>query len=91
MKYRARRKPTDFPVLLLTETGSQQVALLNVTLDGGRVRLNDMAVERDEIVTLKLRDRHFGASVIWTKGNEAGLTFSRKLPPDVFAIVSRST
>ena len=89
MKYRPRRKTTDFPILLLTETGEQRAEVHDISELGVSVRLQGTAMEIGEVVSIELRDRQYGARVVWARKDEAGLTFNRPLPKDIYALVAR--
>ena len=89
MKYRPRRKATDFPILLLTETGEQRGEVLDINEHGASVRYANTAIEIGELVTVELRGRKYGARVVWAREDEVGLTFTRPLPKDVHALVAR--
>ncbi|MDA9865083.1 PilZ domain-containing protein [bacterium] len=89
MKYRQRRKPTDFPVVLLTTTGEQNCEISDVSEHGASLRHEDIEITAGELVSVKLRGREFGARVVWSHADEVGLAFTRPLPKDVYGLLAR--
>lgn len=92
MKYRPRRKLTEFDVVLAWETGESTVTVLDVNSAGARVRLmNGTELAEDLAVKMLLRGRGYRATVKWSRSGEAGLVFALPLPPDVLALLARDT
>lgn len=89
MRYRPRRKPTDFEITLLV--GQDRVALdvLNVSDAGMRVRQNGLLLIPEDRVQVEIHKHRYPTRVTWSEEREAGLEFDRPLPPDVLAMVAR--
>jgi hypothetical protein len=89
MKFRMRRRRTDFPAILLTENGEERVVLRDVSPLGlcaaGLTRF--VAIEAE--VTLIIRLQRFAGKVAWSKDREIGLTLTTPLPGDVLRLVTR--
>lgn len=90
MRYRPRRKHTDFSAVLLSDAGPQQVVLRDVSATGMRATGLTGYVAPQAEVQLKIRDRSYDAVVIWARDRSVGLKFNRPLPADLNALVTRS-
>lgn len=90
MKYRARRKPTDFEVVLLAGQDRATLDVLNVSDRGMRVSQNGLLLIPDDRVQVEIRNARYSTRVTWSEEREAGLEFEQPLPPDVVALVARS-
>lgn len=90
MQFRSRRKPTDYPAVLLTDDGELPVEVADANSDGIRARLpENVDLPVDAIVSLVLRGGRYPAVVVWSRDGSAGLAFQRPLPADALAIVTR--
>lgn len=65
--------------------------MLDVSTMGLRVCLTDLEVEPEDPVVVEFRGETYPSRVTWVKANEAGVEFDRPLPPDMHALISRST
>ncbi len=90
MKYRPRRKPTDFELLLVTEDGSQTVSVSDVSENGVRVKISHGIINADKDIFLELRGTRYPTRIAWAKGFELGLQFDKALPADVHALIARN-
>ncbi|MEM8801874.1 MAG: PilZ domain-containing protein [Pseudomonadota bacterium] len=88
MKYRPRRKPTDFSVFLLVGEDRVSLDVLNVSEKGMRVRQNGVLLIPDDEVFVEIRSRRYPSRVTWSREREAGLEFDQHLPPDFMAMVA---
>ncbi len=90
MKYRERRKPTDFEVVLLTQASRKAVVVKDVSAKGIRIDPGNVHLEIEDDVEVEVRDRRYPSRVSWVKRGEAGLEFDRPLPADVIELVARA-
>ena len=92
MKFRDRRRPTDFEVVLLTEAGQRSVPVLDVSRQGLRIRQDDeLVLEPEDDVTIQIRERDYPSRVTWTKSGEAGIEFDLPIPQDVHDLIARAS
>ncbi len=89
MRYRERRKPTEFEVTLQTSAGDVVAVVLDATAGGARLRTDGVALEPETTLYVKVRGQRHLAAVVWVRDDEAGLTFQHPLPPSVLALLRR--
>lgn len=90
MKYRTRRRMTDFEVALHADGFTRAANIVDITERGARIRLEFGNLVPDTLVSMDVRGQTFEAEVVWNKEGEAGLEFKALLPLDVLAAINRN-
>ena len=91
MKYRPRRKPTEFTAQLVIESGTFPVTITDATETGVKVRGLGGYVFPDADAELVVQDQRYPGSIKWVDGDVVGLGIKRPLPVRVLELVTRST
>ena len=91
MKYRPRRKPTDFDATLVTEGGQFPVTLRDATPEGVRASGMEGYVWPEAEVQLVVRNRNLPGQISWKDGHTVGIKLDRPLPKDLLTLITRST
>lgn len=91
MRYRPRRRPTEFDAVLLAESGRYPVKLRNVGPDGVRVTEIDGLVFPDSDVTLEVHGKRLSGRVCWVDQHTAGVKLTTPLPKDLATLIARGT
>ena len=91
MKYRARRKPTDFQAVLVTEGGDYTVTLRDATPEG--VRIDGVAgyVSTEAKVSLVIRNKRLPGMISWANGDTVGVKLDHPLTKDMLTLITRGT
>lgn len=89
MKYRTRRRPTDFETKLETQLGPRRACIVDATDEGIQVQLEMGNLDIGDLVDIVVNDRRYPATTIWAKEGNAGLKFDTILPPSIFALIAR--
>lgn len=89
MKFRPRRNPTDYEVTLQSEFGVFHVEVLDISLEGARIRVTDGLLFPDTELCLDTPKGQIPATVIWSAGREAGIEFRRPLDQVTFSMIAR--
>ena len=91
MKYRPRRRPTEFDAVLFAESGRFPVKLRNVGSDGVRVTGLEGLVFPDSNVTLEVHGKRLPGRICWVDQHTAGVKFNAPMPKDIATLIARST
>ena len=91
MKFRIRRRRTDFPAVLLTENGEERVVLKDVSVNGLSATGLTHFVAAEAEVTLVIRQQRYPGKVAWSKDRDIGLALAKPLSPEVMRLVTRGT
>ena len=91
MKYRSRRKPTDYEALLCAESGDFPVTVQNVSAQGVNVIGLGGIVFPDSDVLLIVQHQRFPGRISWVHEDVAGVKLKAPLPPKIATLLSRGT
>ncbi len=87
MKFRGKRSPAEFEIVLHAGNNRAKLTVLDVSLRGIRVRQDALELEAEDDVNVEIQDHLYPSRVTWTKNGEAGLEFDYPIPPDVHALI----
>lgn len=86
--HRKPRYETGFAIIVRRDGESSSGLLRNLHLTGGKLEVTTN-LRVGEIVTFRLLDTDVRARVMWSKGNQAGVTFSRPITPTLVRTLHR--
>lgn len=90
MKYRARRKHSDFGAEIHTEAGVLAARIIDITQEGARLRMPRSVYARDVDVKVMIRSTPHPAELIWQQNGDVGVKFDKPLcGDDVNAVLRR--
>ncbi|MEL7152104.1 MAG: PilZ domain-containing protein [Pseudomonadota bacterium] len=90
MKYRTRRRMTQFEVTLHADGCPHSATILDVTERGARMRLGSGNLAPGTLVSMGIHGQTFEADVVWNKDSDIGVAFEGVLPLDVLAAINRN-
>jgi len=90
MKYRTRRRMTQFEVTLHADGCTRSATIVDVTERGARMRLGSGNLARGTLVSMGIHGQTFEANVVWNKDRDIGVAFKGLLPLDVLAAINRN-
>ena len=89
MKYRPRRRPTEFDAVLIAESGDYDVKLRNVASNGVKVTGLKGYVCPEAEVKLIVRGRRLSGLVSWVDQDTAGVRLKMPLPKELVNLIAR--
>lgn len=91
MKFRSRRRPTDFDAVLIAESGEHSVSLRNISPDGVKVTGLGGYLYPEAEVKLVVHGRPLPGRVCWVDQDTAGVKLKSPMPKDLLTRVARAT
>lgn len=91
MKYRQRRKPTDYDAVLSAESGDYPVTLRDVTAEGVKVAGVGGYIYPEGEIHLVVRNQRLPGWISWVDNGVAGVRLKNPLPRDIETLIVRGT
>ena len=91
MKYRQRRRLTEFDAVLSAESGDYPVQLRDLTPEGVKITGLGGYVCPEAEVDLVVRNRRLPGWISWVDHDVAGVRLKARLPKDIETLIARGT
>lgn len=91
MKYRQRRRPTDFDAVLSAESGEYAVKLRDLTPDGVKVAGLKGYVYPEAEISLIVRNQRLPGWISWVNEDVAGVRLKDPLPSNLETLITKGT
>ena len=88
MKFRMRRRRTDFPAVLRTESGVERVVVKDVAAKGLSATGLTHFVAAEAEVTLVIRQQRYPGKVAWSRDRDIGFALAKPLSAEVMRLVT---
>ncbi len=89
MKFRTRRRPTDFAIVLIAESGEYDVFLRDVSETGIKVSGIGRYVYPDAEIQLVIRKQRLPGRIKWVDQDVAGIELTSPFPSEIADLVLR--